>query len=167
MPKWLTDFCSWLQQTAFSQVLENVEWIVPALQTLHILCIAAVISASLGLVLRQFGLPADEQPLAAVSQRLLRVIWKTLPVLLGTGALLICAEPLRSLGSPAFQVKMALLVCVAALLLFYQRRLRTLTQAAPVAAAPAGPGGAIAMTALFLWVCIIFAGRWIAYAAGK
>ena len=161
MPLWLTDFCSWLQQTPFSQVLENVEWIVPALQTIHILCIAAVISASLGLVLRQFGLLAAEQPLAAVSQRLLRVIWKTLPVLLVTGGLLICAEPLRSLGSPAFQIKMILLVCVASLLLLYQRWLRTAAVAAPVTA-PSGPGGAIAMTALLLWVCIIFAGRWIA-----
>jgi len=166
MPHWLTDFCSWLQQTAFSQVLENVEWIVPAVQTIHILCIAAVITASLGLVLRQFGLLAAEQPLAGVSQRLLRVIWKTLPLLLVTGGLLICAEPARSLGSPAFQIKMLLLVCVGGLLLFYQRRLHAVTVAAPVRS-PSGPGRAIAVTALLLWVCIIFAGRWIAYAAGK
>ena len=60
MPKWLTEFCSWLQQTAFSQVLESVEWIIPAVQTVHILCIAAVISSALALVLRQFGLLAAE-----------------------------------------------------------------------------------------------------------
>ncbi len=170
MPKWLTDFCSWLQQTSFSQVLENVEWVVPALQTVHILCIAAVISAALALVLRQFGLLAAEQPLESVSARHLRIIWRALPILLVTGALLICAEPLRSLGSPAFQLKMALLVCVAGLLLVYRKVLRTDTTTATArdpAAPQTGHGGALAVTALVLWVCIIFAGRWIAYAAGR
>ena len=47
MPQWLTGFCSWLQQTAFSQMLQNVEWIVPAVQTIHILAIGAVISSAL------------------------------------------------------------------------------------------------------------------------
>lgn len=166
MPKWLTDFCSWLQQTSFSQVLENVEWIIPAVQTVHILCIATVISAALSLVLRQFGLLAADQPLEDVSDRLLRVIWRALPILLVTGLLLICAEPLRSLGSPAFQLKMALLVCVAGLLLVYRRKVHTLTAAGP-GAGPTAHGGALAVTALALWVCIIFAGRWIAYAAGR
>ncbi len=166
MPKWLTDFCAWLQQTAFSQVLENVEWIVPAVQTVHILCIAAVISSALALVLRQFGLLAAEQPLESVSARLLRVIWRALPILLVTGVLLICAEPLRSLGSPAFQLKMILLVCVASLLLIYQRRMRAVT-AAVTAGVGTRRGGTLAVTALVLWVCIIFAGRWIAYAAGR
>ena len=101
-----------------------------------------------------------------MSDRFLRVIWRALPILLVTGLLLICAEPMRSLGSPAFQLKMVLLVCVAALLSGYQRKLRTVTAAAPPAAT-AGHGGAVAVAALVLWVCIIFAGRWIAYAAGR
>ncbi|HEY0339387.1 MAG TPA: hypothetical protein VGC34_01155, partial [Steroidobacteraceae bacterium] len=62
MPHWLLNFCAWLQQTAFSQTLQNVEWVVPAVQTVHILCIGAVISAALALALRQFGLLAADQP---------------------------------------------------------------------------------------------------------
>jgi hypothetical protein len=176
MPHWLIDFCSWLQQTPFSQVLQNVEWIVPALQTVHILCIGAVISAALALALRQFGLLAVEQPLTRVAAQFLRVIWLALPVLLVTGSLLIAAEPRRSLASPAFQLKMALLVCVASLLLLYQSRIGRLarsdtgaaTHAAGAAATMAAfrPGKVITLVALLLWVGIIFAGRWIAY-AGK
>src|SRR5580698_9557977 len=80
MPHWLVDFCTWLQQTHFSQVLQNVEWIIPAIQTIHILCIGAVISAALALTLRQFGLLAADQPLARASIAFLRVIWLALPV---------------------------------------------------------------------------------------
>jgi hypothetical protein len=177
MPHWLVDFCSWLQQSPFSQVLQNVEWIVPAVQTVHILCIGAVISAALALALRQFGLLAADQPLTRVAAQFLRVIWLALPVLLVTGSLLIAAEPRRSLASPAFQLKMALLVCVASLLLLYQSRITRLARSSTGAATEAAGSGAIAATfrpgkvitvvALLLWVGIIFAGRWIAYASGK
>jgi Family of unknown function (DUF6644) len=167
MPHWLIDFCSWLQQTRFSQVLQNVGWIVPALQTVHILCIGAVISAALALALRQFGLLAAEQPLTRVAAQFLRVIWLALPLLLVTGALLIAAEPRRSLASPAFQLKMTLLVCVASLLLLYQGRIRRLARSSTGAATSCRPGKAITLVALLLWVGIIFAGRWIAYASGK
>jgi hypothetical protein len=176
MPHWLIDFCSWLQQSSFSQILQNVEWIVPAVQTVHILCIGAVISAALALALRQFGLLAADQPLTRVAAQFLRVIWLALPVLLVTGSLLIAAEPRRSLASPAFQLKMALLVCVAGLLLLYQSRIGRLARSntgAATGAAGAGatsaafrPGKVITLVALLLWVGIIFAGRWIAY-AGK
>jgi hypothetical protein len=167
MPHWLIDFCSWLQQSPFSQILQNVAWIVPAVQTVHILCIGAVISAALALALRQFGLLAADQPLTRVAAQFLRVIWLALPVLLVTGALLIAAEPRRSLASPAFQLKMALLVCVASLLLLYQSRIGRLARSSPGAAAAFRPGKVITVVALLLWVGIIFAGRWIAYASGK
>jgi hypothetical protein len=167
MPQWLADFCSWLELTHFSQILQNVEWIIPAIQTVHILCIGAVISAALALTLRQFGLLAADQPLARASSAFLRVIWLALPVLLVTGSLLVVAEPNRSLGSPAFQLKMALLVCVVSLLIGYQRRFARVTASGPQTVVGSRRGEATAIAALFLWVCIIFAGRWIAYAAGK
>jgi hypothetical protein len=167
MPHWLVDFCNWLQLTSFSQILQNVEWIVPAIQTVHILCIGAVISSALALTLRQFGLLAADQPLARASVAFLRVIWLALPVLLITGSLLVIAEPTRSLGSPAFQLKMILLVCVVALLIGYQRHFVRVTASDPDTVVGTRRGEATAVAALFLWVCIIFAGRWIAYAAGK
>jgi hypothetical protein len=167
MPQWLIDFCSRVQQSAFSQTLQNVEWIVPALQTIHILSIGAVISSALVINLRMFGFLATDQPLARVSARFLRVIWWALPVLLVTGSLLISAEPLRSIGSPAFQLKMALLVCVAIVLLVYQSRLaRTPPGSLGARGAPRGTP-VLTVVSLLLWIGIIFAGRWIAYAGGK
>ena len=38
----LDDFCVWLEQTPLSQTIQITGWIVPALQTIHILAIAAV-----------------------------------------------------------------------------------------------------------------------------
>ena len=87
----LTQFCLWLEQTALSQA------IVPAVQTVHIVAIATVIGAVLMLNLRLLGLVGLDQPVARFSARFLPVIWWTLPVLLVTGAVMIIADPARSL----------------------------------------------------------------------
>src|SRR3954468_18730210 len=102
----LLNFCSWLEQTPFSQTIQSTGWIVPAVQTVHILAIAAVMSSVLMLDLRLLGLAGGDQPIARVRQRFRPVIWWVLPLLLATGALMIVGEPARSLANPVFQLKM-------------------------------------------------------------
>ena len=95
--KALLDFCSWLEQTPFSVAIQSTSWIVPAVQTVHILAIAAVMSSALMIALRG-------------ESRFRPVIWWALPVLLATGVVMIVGEPARSLANPVFQIKMLLLL---------------------------------------------------------
>ena len=65
---------------------------------MHILAIGAVIGSGLMLAaLRSLGWVASDQTLANANLRFLRTIWWSLPVLAITGALMISAEPARSL----------------------------------------------------------------------
>ena len=59
----LTQFCLWLEQTALSQANQSTAWIVPAVQTVHIVAIATVIGAVLMLNLRLLGLVSRDQPI--------------------------------------------------------------------------------------------------------
>src|SRR5881227_3392388 len=77
----LDRFCWWLEQTDWSQAIQSTPWVVPAVQTVHILAIATVLGAVLMINLRLLGLAGVDQPLARQSQRYLPVIWWTLPVL--------------------------------------------------------------------------------------
>ena len=104
----LDAFCAWLARTPLSQTLQSAEWIIPTVQTVHILAVAAVISSVLMIHLRLLGLRAREQPLAAVTARFLPFVWWPLPVLLLSGSILITAEPARSLQNPVFALKMSL-----------------------------------------------------------
>jgi hypothetical protein len=142
----LDRFCAWLEQTPLSQAIQNTGWVVPAVQTIHILAIAAVMSSVLMLDLRVLGIVGRDQPLARVTGRFRPVIWWTLPLLLATGIVMIVGEPARSLANPVFQLKMLLLL-------------------AAIAATTALREGSriIAILSLLLWVGIVFAGRWIAY----
>jgi uncharacterized membrane protein SirB2 len=162
-PHPVDEFCSWLKDTSFSVTLQSVRWIIPAIQSVHILAIAAVISAALMITLRSLGLAAREQTSSAVFVRFSPVIAWSLPVLFCTGVLLIAAEPARSLENPAFWLKMALLVAALGLTAF--RRFDGKGEVAFWEASPARRGAAKLLTviSLALWVAIILAGRWIAY----
>ena len=142
----LDRFCSWLEQTPLSQAIQSTAWVVPAVQTIHILAIAAVMSSVLMLDLRLLGIVGGDQPLARVTSRFRPVIWWTLPILLATGAVMIIGEPARSLANSVFQLKMLLLLAAIAVTAAFHKGPRI-----------------VAVLSLSLWIGIVFAGRWIAY----
>jgi hypothetical protein len=155
----LAELSAWLADSALSGVLQTVDWLVPAIQTVHILAVALVVSSVLLLSLGVFGLHGREQPLARTVGRFVPAIRWGLPILLVTGALMITAEPDRALPNPAFQLKMVLLLGATALTWASTRRLRH---------APPGPAASVGLrvatgTALGLWLAVLVAGRWIAY----
>jgi hypothetical protein len=156
-------FSAWLEATPLSQTLQTHEWVIPAVQTIHIVSIALVMSSAVMLGFRVFGWIAAREAASDVARRFLPVIWWCLPVLLVTGGTLIIAEPGRSLANPVFLVKMLLLLCAIALTVVYQRGLRsdvTFWDRSPTRRRIAIVGAAVALA---IWTGIVFAGRWIAY----
>jgi hypothetical protein len=163
MHETLAAFCAWLELTPFSQLLQTVEWAVPAVQTIHILAIAAVMGSMLLLNLRLLGLSGTDLPLTRVSSRYLPVIWGSAVVLLATGAVMIAAEPARSLLNPVFQLKMALLLLALALTAATSRRLRRSPEYWSGTPKRWWVARLNALLSIGLWVSILCAGRWIAY----
>ncbi|HEX4025377.1 MAG TPA: DUF6644 family protein [Steroidobacteraceae bacterium] len=156
-------FAVWLSNTPLSLLIQNVSWIIPTVQTIHILSIAIVMSSVFMLHLRIIGPMGRGQPLAAVARRFLPWIWCTLVVLLLSGTTLIIGEPGRSLQNPAFLAKMSMLIAVVLLTLFFQRGLRRDALFWDSSAGRRASARLIAVVSLLLWVGILFAGRWIAY----
>jgi hypothetical protein len=156
-------FCSWLELTPVSKVLQSVEWVIPAVQTVHLLAIAAVMGATLLLNLRLLGVRETDAPLARVSSRFVPVIWVSILVLLSSGVVMIAAEPARSLLNPAFQLKMAMLAAVLCITAVTVRPLRNSPGYWGVTPVRRGLARSSAIVSSGLWVGVLFAGRWIAY----
>jgi uncharacterized membrane protein len=157
----LDNICVWIEGTALSQVIQNTPWIVPAVQTVHILAIAALMACMLMINLRLAGIAGCEQPLARVCARFSPLLWWALPVLLASGAILIAGEPARALKNNIFQIKMLLVIAAIAVTRYITAALKS------NAAHWNGRARAATLVALIsasLWVAIVFAGRWIAYA---
>jgi hypothetical protein len=156
-------FSDWLAGTPLSMQIKTVDWIIPTVQTIHILSISMVMSATAMVDLRVLGLLSRMQPLAAVSCRFVPWIWWTVIVLLLSGSTLIIGEPGRSLRNPAFILKMSMLAAVLVLTLIFQRGLRHNDRFWENSPGRRIGGRLIAALSLVIWVGIVFAGRWIAY----
>jgi hypothetical protein len=162
----LDSFCNWLAATPVSQTIQTIDWIVPAVQTIHILGVAAVVTSALMINLRLLGVRRYDQSVAGVARRFLPFIWWPLPVLAATGAILIVAEPARALENPVFLLKMGLLITAAGATLACQLPIRSNPTFWELSPGRRRAGQLIAVTSIPLWIAIVCAGRWIAYVQG-
>lgn len=156
----LPTFCDWLSNTPMSLKIQTVLWIIPAVQTVHILCVTIVMTSMAMLDLRLVGVAGRQQPVSRMVNRFVPWVWWTLPILLASGSLLIIGEPSRELLNPYFRAKMLMLLFVIAITLVVQllnRSDSTFWQSRKLLAGCAG------IISLLLWVGIVTAGRWIAY----
>jgi hypothetical protein len=153
----------WLTATPMSEAIGIRAWITPTVQSIHIVAIACVMACMAMLNLRVLGAWRAEEGVAAFSRRYGNWMWPALAVLLLTGSVLIIGEPRRSLENKIFITKMALVLTAAVL---------TATIQWPLKADKSfwDQGGRqrlaqlIAVVSILVWVAIVFAGRWIAYA---
>jgi len=162
----LQNFAQWLSDTPPSRFIQDVLWIIPAVQTIHILAIAIVLSAVAMIELRLFGLIGRNTPEAQTAGRFLPWLWWGTLALAITGLILITGEPGRALTNPAFQLKMALLLVALGVTFAFHRSVRR--RSARWSGASQSMGAIViriaALVTLLLWFSIAVAGRWIAYA---
>lgn len=158
----LTLLCRWLGTFRLHEAMQNYNWIVPTVQTVHILAIGFVFSSSLILSLRAMSVSGIEWSPAQWGHRLNRWVGWSLLILLLSGSILIIGEPARSLLSPVFQLKMVLVVLAGLASWLLASRLQRFDQ--PDYAT--GPERGLAVLIVLLWMAVISCGRWIAYYGG-
>src|SRR5579884_3289287 len=105
-------FCNWLSNTALSSAIQNASWVIPSVQTVHILAIATVMASIVMVDFRLLGVTGRGLTVPEMAHRYLPWVWSAVVVLLLSGTILIIGEPGRELLSPVFWVKMSLLACV-------------------------------------------------------
>jgi hypothetical protein len=161
----LDNFIQWLSATWVSVIIQKVFWIIPTVQTVHILAISVVLASMAMFDLRLLGIAGRQHSIVSLSQRFMPWLWCALIVLAASGSVLIVGEPKRALGNPVFLAKMIMLTLAVTLTLAFQVTLKRdlargngdLTPAHLAAAKFTG------LVSLVLWVGIAVAGRWIAY----
>src|SRR5258707_2334891 len=159
----LSEFCKWLAATPLSHTIQSAGWIIPTLQTIHILCVAAVFSSAILVDLRIWRLLERDVPLPEIARRFLPTIWPVLFILLLTGSLLIIGEPRRSLLNTTFYLKMALLALAILLTAGLQRSISSSPHSWDTDRRRRMAGRFAATVSILVWCGILFAGRWIAY----
>jgi len=149
---------AWLYATPLSTAIRDVLWVIPTVQSIHIIAITVLFGSALVSDLRLAGVLATDEPLRGVVRRYYPWMRNALMVLLFTGLNMIIAEPDRVLVNTTFWLKMVLVVTAFTLTLLLRR---------PLLRAPdereKRPIKALAWLSIGLWCAVIICGRWIAY----
>ena len=159
----MQQFADWLASTSLSQAFANANWFVPTVQTVHILCIALVVTALGMLAFRLLRLTRGGPPPETLAAKFIPWVWRALVVLLITGALLTITEPNRELMNDAFRLKMLMVVLLIGLTLVVQKASAREPGYWSSTLARQRLGMALGVGNLVLCVGIVAAGRLIAY----
>ena len=156
----IAEFCKWLAATPLSQHIQDVFWVIPTVQIVHIVSIATVMGSMAMLLLRLLGIASRRQSMADMAHRFLPWVWVALVVLLCSGTILIIAEPAREILTEMFWIKMSLIATAVVLALVFRHALQRNKDYWERHRAAAVLLGSVS---LVIWVGIVAAGRWIAY----
>lgn len=157
-------FSEWLYNTPVSQGIQNASWVIPTVQSIHIIAIAMLMGSAIVLDLKLAGLIARTESATIVFRRYMPWLWAGLAVLLLTGLVMVLGEPARALENWVFWTKMGLVVIAFFL---------TLVMRVPMLREDLGDQSRVwsllvkplGLLAIAIWVLIIICGRWIAYVA--
>jgi hypothetical protein len=160
----LNSFAEWLSSTAPSVFIQIHEgWMIPFIQSLHIIGIGTAVGSALMITLRVLGWLGTDQSLLATQRRYGPWLTGALFLLLASGGLLIVAEPVRELVTFSFWLKMACVATLAVIAAVFQASVRKHGQQWEQTLVRRRSVRLAAMLTFVLWGCIIVLGRLIAY----
>ena len=157
-------FAEWLSTTQPSVFIqEHNAWVIPAIQSMHIVGIAMVMGSVLLVDLRILGWAGMDQTVRQTVRRFGPWLHTALWLLLATGILMVVDEPVRELITFSFWLKMALVAIGTVVALVFQSALRRHEQEWANDLVNAPSVRTLAILTFLIWLFVIVLGRLIAY----
>jgi hypothetical protein len=155
----LYPFFEWCEATTIGNGIRNSLWAFAAIESVHLLALAAIGGAVVVVDMRLLGLGLRRQPIAEVARSAYPWFVGSLMVMLVTGVALFLSEAVKCYYSTPFWVKMSSLA-LAMIFSFTVRRKVTLAEESRVR--PIWHK-VVAVVSLSLWFGVGAGGRWIGF----
>ena len=160
----IRQFAEWLSQTSLSILIQTHNaWVIPTIQSIHIIAIGVVLTSVLMIDLRILGWAGHDQTLRETTDRFGPWLSWALLVLLVTGISMVIGEPVRALLSFSFWLKMFLVAVGTLIAAILQITLKSNEQHWEQTLVNRRSVRSLAILTLLIWVGIVILGRLIAY----
>lgn len=159
----LIHFCIWLQNTSVGTAVRVSPWLFPTIESFHIVGIAFLVGSVARLDARLIGL-SSRGSVSSVAKAAMPWAWTGFVLAVATGSLLFSSEAEGLYSNRAFRLKILMLLLLGLNSAIYEvvtRRKRLDWEAG--SSTPAG-AKVTGIVSFLLWIGVIVAGRWIAYA---
>jgi hypothetical protein len=157
----MVSLLEWIESTDLSTAIREGALYYPIIGGVHLLGIALFGGMLLATDLRLLGWAMQRRPVSDIVLQLRWWKWTGFVIVVASGLLLAWCEPLKLYRSPAFWIKMALLVLVGVHALVFRPRVYENTAELDVAVT--GEAKLAAFLSLVLWAGLVFSGRLIAF----
>jgi hypothetical protein len=153
----------WLEQTPVAAHVRESFWLFPAIETLHLLGMAALVATIGAFDLRLMGLSMRRVQVSELARRLFPWAWTAFAIQVLSGFLLFSSEAARMLANPAFRIKLILIglggvhACV-----FRWIACRDMPEWDANCTTP-WKGKIAGLVSILIWVGVVAAGRWIGF----
>jgi hypothetical protein len=151
-------------QQASLYLLSQIRGFPPVIQTVHILSIAAIMGSTVLIDMRLLGLMVRSQRVSDLVRRLMPWTWYALPLLFISGIVFVFARPQRYAINPIFRWKFIILLPAILVTLAFHLVSRQNPEYWESSPGRRLLGKGVAVVSLMLWLLVVLAGRWIAYA---
>lgn len=159
----LLPFCKWLEQTSLGAAVRESLWLFPAIETLHLLGMAALVGTVAILDFRLLGWVMRRERFSALAGRLLPWAWVGFAAQVVTGVLLFSSEAVKVYTNPAFRLKVLLILLAGVhALIFHWTVYRDVATWDDSAVLPVRVKVS-ALLSVVLWIGIVAAGRFIGF----
>jgi len=160
----LKQFAGWLSTTFLSVLIQNHNaWVIPAIQSIHIVGIGVVLGSVFMIELRILGWAGMDQTLRQTACRFVPWLTGGLCLLLATGLLMVVGEPVRELITFSFWLKMFLVAVGTLIVALFHIMLRKHEDGWGEMLGRRGSVKFLAVVTFLIWMGIIILGRLIAY----
>lgn len=160
----LVSFLQWLHDTPFSAWLRESMWAEPIIETIHVLTLTLFFGFTVLLDLRLLGVAQRRRRASEVIGQLNPLLIVGLLVMIATGILLFCSDPVAFYSTIFFKIKLILLVLSGLNILVFSLTIGRKVDQWDLDSRTPARAKIAAIVSLVFWVAIIAAGRAIAYA---
>jgi hypothetical protein len=159
---WLT-FCTWLQNTSVGTAVRVSTWLFPLIESFHIVGLALLVGAVVRLDVRLLGVDSHAS-VTAVARTVMPWIKGGFLLAVITGSLLFSSEAAGLYSNRAFRLKMLMLFLLGINTAVYELVTRRNIKQWDMGTATPMSAKLTGIVSLTLWLGVVVAGRWIAYA---
>ena len=156
-------FLQWLNDTTFSITMRDSTWAEPVVETIHVLTLTLFFGFTVLLDLRLLGVSMRRRKASEVVEELNPWLVGGFLMMIVTGVLLFCGDPVAFYNSIFFKVKMLMLLLAGLNVWLFNATVGRKMAEWDIDAETPGRAKAAAVVSLVLWVAIVAAGRAIAY----
>jgi hypothetical protein len=159
----MVPFTDWLSRTSFSVAIQGHDWVIPTIQSIHIVAIGVVLTSIFMIDLRILGWAGRDQTLRETTNRFAPWLSGALYVLLATGTLMVIGEPARELLAFSFWLKMCLIAIGTFVAAIFQLALKRNELYWEKSLVNRWSIKSLAIVTFLIWIGIVILGRLIAY----